>query len=89
MGELTEKGTRPTTKKLGARRMEFVAQIRASVLKHGGKSKIRLLFRDLVSKRKASELGEGERWFMWDRTYFDDDGEKFFKRFVDAHVAGV
>ncbi|CAN0281012.1 unnamed protein product, partial [Ectocarpus sp. 12 AP-2014] len=48
--------------------MEFVAQIRASVLKHGGKSKIRLLFRDLVSKRKASELGEGERWFMWDRT---------------------
>ena len=23
------------------------------------------------------------------RTYFDDDGEKFFKRFVDARVTGV
>ena len=23
------------------------------------------------------------------RTYFDDDGEKFFKRFIDAHVEGV
>lgn len=58
-GELTEKGTRPSTKKLGARRMEPVAQIRASVLEHGGMSKIRLLFRDQVNKRKASELGEG------------------------------
>lgn len=88
-GEVTEKSARPSTKKLGARRMEFVAQIRASVLKNGGKSKSRLLFRDLVSKRKASLLGEGERWFLWNRTYFDDDGEKFFKRFIDAHVRGV
>lgn len=38
MGDLTEKGNRPSTKKLGARRIEFVAQILASVLKHGGKS---------------------------------------------------
>lgn len=70
-----------------ARRMEFIAEIRASLVKHGGNA--RLLFRELVSRRRASQLGAGNKWFLWDRTFFEGSGDKFFKRFVDAHVVGV
>lgn len=83
-GEMAEKGARPSTKKLGARRMEFVADVRASLLEYGGKT--RLLFRDLVSKRKGGRLGKAETWFAWDRTFFEDDDERHFKRFIDNHV---
>lgn len=55
-GETSKHGAKPSTKKLGARRMEFISEIRPSLLKYGGET--RLLFRDLVSKRKASQLGE-------------------------------
>lgn len=84
LGETTEKGAKPSTKKLGARRMEFIAEIRASLLKHAGKT--RLLFRHLVSKREAGQLEEGEKWFMWDRTFFEDGDDRNFKKFVDGHV---
>ena len=87
LGETTEKGAKPSTKKLGARRMEFVADIRASLLKCGGKTM--LLFRDLVSKRKAGRLGEDEQWFVWNRTFFDDGDNRHFRKFIGAHVGGA
>ena len=83
LGETTGKGAKPSTKKLGARRMEFIAETRASLLKHAGKT------RHLVSKRKAGQLEEGEKWFMWDRAFFEDDDDRNFKKFVDGHVRGV
>lgn len=50
--ETTEKGARPYGKKLGTRRLEFMADIQASLTKYNGN--IRLLFRDLLQKRNAS-----------------------------------
>ncbi|CAM9812320.1 unnamed protein product, partial [Pylaiella littoralis] len=82
LGETTEKGAKPLTKKLGARRMEFAADARASLLKYGGKT--RILFRDLVMKRKAGQLGEGEKWFAWSQTFFEDADYRNFKKFVDG-----
>lgn len=87
LGETTEQRSKPSTKKLGARRMEFIAEIRGSLLKHAGKP--RLLFRHLVSKRKAGQLEESEKWFMWDRTFFEDGDDRNFKKFIDGHVGGV
>ena len=86
-GEVSEKGAKPSTKKLGARRMEFIADIRASLLKYRGET--RVLFRDLVSKRKAGQLEVGDQWFLWHRTFFEDDDDRLFKRFVDGHVKGI
>lgn len=85
-GEVSEKGAKPSTKKLGARRMQFIAEILASLLKYGGKT--RLLFRDLVIKRKARQLGEGDQSFLWHRTFFEDGDDRLLKRFVDGHVRG-
>ena len=57
------------------RRLEFIAQIRASLVKYGGNG--RLMFRDLLKKRKASQLVDGEKWFVF---------ERFFQRFVDNNT---
>lgn len=43
----------------------------------------KLLFSDLVKKRKVSQLGEGEKWFRWQNTLFlGDDGLRYLKRFL-------
>ncbi|CAM9882297.1 unnamed protein product [Pylaiella littoralis] len=79
-GEVSDQGASPSGKKLSARRLEFMGDIRASLLKYGGDTK--LLFRALVKKRKASQLGEGEKWFRWQNTFWRDDGLRYFKRFL-------
>ena len=83
-GDTTEKSARPYGKQLGKRRLEFIAQIRASLVKYGGNG--RLMFRDLLKKRKASQLVEGEKWFVYERTFFSEGDERFFQRFVDNNV---
>jgi len=74
-GETTEKGARPYGKKLSARRLEFVGEIRASLVKYGGDGR---LFRDLLQKRNASQLVEGEKWFRWENTFFSEADERLF-----------
>lgn len=80
-GETTEKGARPYGKKLGARRLEFVAEIRASLRQFGGNA--RALFRAVLEKRDQSRLSQGEKWFRWENTFFDKGDERLFQRFVD------
>eukprot|EP00903_Cladosiphon_okamuranus_P014933 g13825.t1 len=81
IGATTEQGARPSTKQLGKRRLEFIGQIRASLAKYGGNG--RRMFHDLLRKRKAAELAEGEKWFRWECTYFGDGEERLLKRFLD------
>jgi hypothetical protein len=83
-GETTEKGSRPNGKKLSARRLEFVQEIKASLTKFNGNG--RLLFRDLLQKRNASRLTETEKWFRWEHTFFGEDDERLFQRFLDSRV---
>lgn len=83
-GQTTGKGARPYGKQLGKRGLEFIAQIRASLVKYGGNG--RLMFRDLLKKRKASQLVEGETWFRWECTFFSEADERFFQRFLDNNV---
>ena len=83
-GETTEKGARPSTKQLGKRRLEFIGQIKASLAKYGGNS--RLMFRDLLRKRKAAQLANDEAWFQFQATYFDDGDERLLKRFLDNNA---
>ncbi|CAM9115140.1 unnamed protein product [Ectocarpus sp. 8 AP-2014] len=80
-GETTEKGARPYGKKLSARRLEFVGEIKASLAKY--KNNSRTLFRDLLQKRNASQLGETEKWFRWENTFFIQSDARLFQRFVD------
>ncbi|CAN0550788.1 unnamed protein product [Ectocarpus sp. 12 AP-2014] len=80
-GEMTEKGARPYGKKLSARRLEFAGEIRASLAKYSGDG--RLLFRALLQKRDSSQLVEGEKWFRWENTFFSQNDERLFQRFVD------
>lgn len=54
-GDTAAKGSRLYGKKLGARRLEFVGEIRASVAKYQDDNG-RLLLRDLLNKRNASQL---------------------------------
>jgi len=63
-------------------RLEFLAEIRASLLKYEGNAK--LLFRDLVKKRKVGQLGEGERWFRREKTFWKDHEERVFVRFMES-----
>ncbi|CAM9697243.1 unnamed protein product [Ectocarpus sp. 6 AP-2014] len=78
--ETTEKGKGPKGTKRRAERMEFIADIQAGLLKHSGNA--RLLFRDLVKKRKLGQLKEGEKWFRMENTYFEDDHAHLFLRFL-------
>ncbi|CAN0092558.1 unnamed protein product [Scytosiphon promiscuus] len=80
-GEMKEKGARPYGKKLGARRLEFAGEIRASLARYNGNGI--LLFRALLQKRNASQLVEGETWFCWENTFFSPSDERLFERFVD------
>ncbi|CAM9532930.1 unnamed protein product, partial [Hapterophycus canaliculatus] len=79
-GETTEKGARPYGKKLGAGRLEFAGDIRASLAKYNGNGK--LLFRALLQKRNASQLVEGDKWFRWENTFFSQSDERLFQLFV-------
>lgn len=81
-GQATIRGSRPYGKKLSARRFEFILNIKASLTKYDN---TRDLFRALVSKRKSDSqlLGEDEAWFRWENTFFYDDDERLFQRFVD------
>ena len=83
-GATTEEGAAPYGKKLNARRLEFVEQIRASLAKYGGNG--RLMFRDLVQKRGAGRLADDEKWFRWECTFFGQDKERLFQRFLDKSV---
>ena len=80
-GETSENGASPKGKKLKARRLEFLGDIRASLSEYGGDAK--LLFRDLVKKRNASQLVGREKWMRWENTFFGDDGQRFFLRFLE------
>ena len=86
-GATTEEGAAPYGKKLNSRRLEFVEQVRASLAKYGGNG--RLMFRDLVSKRKEGKLADDETWFKWDATFFGEDKQRLFQRFLDKNVTGV
>ena len=86
-GATTEEGAAPYGKKLNARRLEFIGQIRASLVKYGGNG--RLLFRDLMQKRKAGRLADDEKWIRWECTFFGEDKERLFQRFLDKNVTGV
>ncbi|CAM9309058.1 unnamed protein product [Hapterophycus canaliculatus] len=79
-GETTEQGDAPQGPKLRRIRMEFLGEIRASLLKYSDNAK--LLFRDLVKKRKVGQLGEGEKWCRRENTFSKDDGERVFLRFL-------
>lgn len=78
--EISENGDEPQGTKLRRFRLEFLAEIRASLLKYSGNAK--LLFRDLVKKRKVGQLGEGEKWFRRENTFWKDNGERVFLRFL-------
>ncbi len=80
-GAATQQEARPYGKKLSARRIEFMQEIRASLLIYAGDSK--RLFRDLLRKRNSCQLSECESWFRWENTFFSDSDERFFQRFVD------
>ena len=80
-GETAEKGARPYGKRLSSRRLEFVAEIQASLLQFRGNAKA--LFRAVLEKRDSSRLSEGEKWFRWENTFFDKGDERLFQRFVD------
>ncbi|CAN0271103.1 unnamed protein product [Ectocarpus sp. 6 AP-2014] len=84
-GGASKKVATPYGKKLNAVRMEFIDDIRVSLHKCGGD--VRLMFRDLVKKRKVGQLGEGEKWFRHENTFFEDEGETSFKKF--RKTAGV
>ncbi|CAN0259453.1 unnamed protein product [Scytosiphon promiscuus] len=79
-GEITEKGVRLYGKKLGARRLEFAGEIRASLTRYDGNGK--LLFRALLQKRNASQLVEGVKWFRWENKFFSQSDERLFERLV-------
>ncbi|CAM9297292.1 unnamed protein product, partial [Ectocarpus sp. 13 AM-2016] len=66
--ETTKKVPSPYGRKRNASRMEFIEDIRASLHKYGGDH--RLMFRDLVKRRKVGQLGEGEKWFRSENTFF-------------------
>ena len=78
-GVMSKRVVAPYGKKLNAVRMEFIDDIRGSLHKYGGD--VRLMFRDLVKKRKVGQLGEGEKWFRSENTFFEDEGETSFKKF--------
>jgi len=78
--EISENGDGPQGTKLRRIRLEFLAEIRASLLKYSGNGKH--LFRDLVKKRKVGQLGESEKWFRKENTFWKDDGERVFLRFL-------
>ncbi|CAM9986369.1 unnamed protein product [Ectocarpus sp. 6 AP-2014] len=80
-GETTEKGARPYGKKLSARRLEFAGEIRASLARYQGNG--RRLFREMLQKRNASQLGDTEKWFRWENTFFCEGDERLFQRFLD------
>ncbi|CAM9562170.1 unnamed protein product [Ectocarpus sp. 8 AP-2014] len=86
-GATTEEGAAPYGKKLNARRLEFVGQIRVSLAKYGGNG--RLLFRDLMHKRKAGRLADDEKWFRFEATFFSEKKERLFHRFLDKNVTDV
>lgn len=44
------------------------------------------MFRDLVQKREAGQLLEDEKWIKWECTYFSEDKERLFHRFLDKNV---
>ena len=79
IGDVSEKGSRPFGKKLNAKRLIFVDLIKTSLVQVPMPRK---LFRELVYKRDCGTLGVGEQWFAWDNTYFHDDDERLFVRFV-------
>lgn len=83
-GATTEQGAQPYGKKLGARRMEFIGQIRATLAKYKGNS--RLSFRDLVQKRNAGQLAGEDEWFRRECTFFKEDKERLFHRFLDKNA---
>ena len=79
-GEAIEQGDAPQGPKLRRIRMEFLGEIRASLLKYSGDAK--LLLRDLVKKGKVGQLGEGEKLFRMENTFRKDNGERVvFLRF--------
>lgn len=80
-GQTTQRGARPYGKKLSSRRLQFVAEIRASLLQHKGNS--RSLFRELLRKRNSSQLAAGDTWFRWENTFFCEGEERLFQRFVE------
>lgn len=86
-GATTEEGAAPYGKKLNSRRMEFIGQIRLSLAKYRGNG--RLMFRDLVQKREAGRLADDEKWFRIESTFFSQDKERLFYRFLDKNVTGV
>ncbi|CAN0431869.1 unnamed protein product, partial [Pylaiella littoralis] len=69
--EISENGDEPQGPKLRRIRMEFLVEIRASLLKYSGNAK--LLFRDLVKKCKVGQLGKGEKWFRRENTFWKDN----------------
>lgn len=80
-GNTTEKGARPYGKRLNLRRLEFVAEVRASLRVYNGNG--RTMFRDLMQKREEARLSPTEKWFRYDNTYFCEGDERLFQRFVD------
>lgn len=80
-GDTSEKGDRPKGKKLKSRRLEFEGDIRASLLKYDGDWK--LLFTEMVGKRKACRLVDSERWFRWENSFFGDADARLFRRFLE------
>ena len=78
--EIAENGDGPQGPKLRKIRLEFLADIRASLLKYSGDAKH--MFQDLVRKRKVGQLGESEKWFRKENTFWKDEHERVFLRFV-------
>lgn len=83
-GATTEQGAAPYGKRLNTRRLEFVGQIRASLAKYGGDTKV--LFRDLVQRREAGQLRQDEAWFKWESTFFSKNKERLFTKFIGDWV---
>jgi hypothetical protein len=74
----TRGGGRPYDKQLSARRLGFIGDIRASLVRFNGNS--RDLFRDILVKRNASRLQEHEAWF---RCVLH---ERLFSTFVEKNI---
>lgn len=82
IGETTGRGNRPYGRRLSVRRNEFIGGIQASLAAHDGSTMD--LFGDLLRKRNGSQLLEGETWFRWENTFFDEGDERLFLRVVET-----
>lgn len=72
--------SKPKGKKLGKLRDDRISDIFETLSTY---TDPRVCFKSLVEHRKEGCLQEKNGWFEWENTFFGDEDEKFFVRFVE------